>query len=98
MNKIEHLLTCLIEECSEVQKEATKALRFGLDDKYKCDSHQAQKIVNEFADLLGVFEMLKDEGVVSILSKDEIDELIHKKKQRVLKYMKYAIKRGTLTV
>jgi len=29
----EYLLTCLMEECAEVQKAATKALRFGLDDR-----------------------------------------------------------------
>lgn len=93
MNKIEHLLTCLIEECAEVQKEATKALRFGLEDIWKDNPTPSVKLAVEFGDLLGVFEMLKEEGVIPELS-DEY--LIKKKKERVLKYMQYAVDRGTL--
>lgn len=33
MNATEHLLVCLAEECGEVAKECSKALRFGLDDQ-----------------------------------------------------------------
>jgi len=33
MNRTDHLLMCLIEECAEVQKVATKTLRFGFDKK-----------------------------------------------------------------
>ena len=32
MNREEHLLTILSEECAEVIKDVSKALRFGLDD------------------------------------------------------------------
>lgn len=95
MNKTEHLLTCLIEECSEIQKEAAKALRFGLDDKWKSDINTAEKIAIEFGDLLGVFEMLKEECLIPILDNDN---LIQRKKQRVLKYMSYAINRKTLVL
>ena len=33
MNRQEHLLIKLIEECAEVQKAAAKALEFGLENK-----------------------------------------------------------------
>jgi len=32
MNRTEHLLVCLAEECAEVGQAVAKALRFGLDD------------------------------------------------------------------
>ena len=32
MNKQEYLLTCLSEECAEIQQAVSKALRFGLDN------------------------------------------------------------------
>ena len=32
MNEVEHLLTCLMEECAEIQKSTAKAMRFGLDE------------------------------------------------------------------
>lgn len=31
MNKAEHLLTCLAEECAEIQQAVSKALRFGVE-------------------------------------------------------------------
>lgn len=96
MNKIEHLLTCLVEECSEVQKEATKALRFGLDDKWKNNPDQAEKIIVEVCDLVAVLEMLIDEGALPVLGIE--DKLIKKKKEKVLEYMQYAVKRKTLTL
>lgn len=32
MNKVEHLLTCLAEECGELANEALKAMRFGVNN------------------------------------------------------------------
>jgi hypothetical protein len=34
MNRTEHLLVCLAEECGEVIQSVGKALRFGLDHGY----------------------------------------------------------------
>lgn len=93
MNKKEYLLTCLVEECSEVQKEATKALRFGLDDNWKERGTQADRIVHEFCDLLAIYEMLVED---SLLDDVTTQEMIQMKKERVHKYMDYAKERGTL--
>ena len=95
MDKTEHLLTCLIEECAEVQKAAAKALRFGLDDHHPNDplGTNAKDIAHECVDLIAVYEMLTEEGVISALN---VAELKQKKKDKVLKYLEYAKKRGTV--
>ena len=62
MNRTEHLLVILMEECSEVQKNASKALRFGLDD-HAPDSNisNSQMITNEIGDLYAAIQMLFDD-------------------------------------
>lgn len=37
MNTTKHLLTCLAEESSEIIKDVSKSLRFGLDDRNVLD-------------------------------------------------------------
>lgn len=96
MNRTEHLLICLAEECAEVQQAISKALRFGLDDGYPgATSTNAQDIGREFIDVVAVMEMLVDSGVIKLppnrLARTE------QKKSRVSEYMVYAADRGTLT-
>jgi len=93
MNKTEYLLTCLVEECAEVQKEATKALRFGLEDNWRDQGKQSERIVHEFCDLISIYDMLVEEGLIDDVTTAEMIEM---KKQRVHKYMHYARERGTL--
>ena len=95
MNKIEHLLTCLMEECAEIQKEAAKALRFGLDDHAPSepDVSNSESIAHECIDLYAILEMLEEIGAIPQIVKPE---LIQQKKDKVTKYMKYAEERGTL--
>lgn len=62
MNRIEYLLSCLIEEAAEVQKEATKSQRFGLTSRHpKGGENNITNLVTEFYELEAVFEMLKSE-------------------------------------
>lgn len=95
MNKTEHLLTCLIEECAEIQKSATKALRFGLDDHGPDGPPiNSESIAHEITDLLAVIEMLESEEIIPIL---RTPQAIQAKKDKVIKYMAYATEiRGTL--
>jgi hypothetical protein len=95
MNKTEHLLTCLIEECAEVQKEAAKALRFGLSDHAPDtpDKANADAIAAECVDLAAIIEMLEEEDIIPAL---KTPEGMRRKKEKVIKYMKYAANRGSL--
>ena len=90
MTREEHLLVTLSEECSEVAKEACKALRFGLDDKEPGqDKTNRDKIAAEFNDLFAVILMLEDEGVFKG-EKIVTPDTITKKQQKVEKYLKYS--------
>ncbi len=95
MSVTEHLLVCLIEECAEVQKAAAKALRFGLDDSAPDTPSltNAEEIALEYTDLVAIIEMLEERGV---LANRKTPERIQAKKDKVLKYMDYAVTRGTL--
>ena len=97
MNQTEHLLTCLMEECAEIQKSAAKALRFGLDD-HAPNSHStnAEDISIEFIDLVAVIEMLREENIIPDICDNDSKIAIEKKKEKVKKYMDYAKERGTL--
>lgn len=54
MNQIEHRLVCIAEEAGEVAKAASKALRFGLDDRRSDrDENNLQNLINEIQDLNG---------------------------------------------
>ena len=95
MDKTEHLLTCLAEECAEIQQAVTKALRFGVDDGHpEKSTTNAQDIAKECVDIVAVIEMLEDEG---ILEKVGTMRALNEKKIKVLHYMEYAKQRGTLS-
>ena len=86
MNKIEHLLTCLVEECTEIGQATTKAQRFGLDD-VNPGTHNTNRsdIVKEVNDLIGVLELLQECGVELPGLYDR--EAINAKKERLLIWM-----------
>lgn len=59
MTRTEMLLTILAEEGAEVTQCATKAGRFGLDGGLPGHPlNNEERIRQEFADLIGVYEML----------------------------------------
>lgn len=95
MNEIEHLLVCLMEECAEVQKCASKALRFGLQDvKPGGELTNAMDLEIELTDLQAIVEMLVSREVISLPAQSLA--LLRIKKSKVHQYMDYARERGTL--
>jgi NTP pyrophosphatase (non-canonical NTP hydrolase) len=93
MNRTEHLLTILGEECAEVAQRCSKAVRFGLEESQPGqEKTNAERISEEMSDLIGVFEMLLASSSVPLMSGD----LIEAKKAKVEKYLAYSKHCGTL--
>lgn len=94
MNRIEHLLSCLSEECAEVSQRASKALRFGLTEVQPGqDLDNAARIGVELQDVFTIVEMLVEAGALDV-RRDPTAVRIKKKK--VEKFMAYARECGTL--
>lgn len=96
MNKIEHLLACLTEECAEVQKATAKALRFGVNDVHPSTNQtNSSEIYEEIIHVVAIAEMLAEKGVIPADFAKRTD-LIQSKKGKVRKWMEHAIENGTL--
>lgn len=59
MTNEQHLLLILAEECAEVAQRATKAIRFGLDQKHPVEHwNNRQQLERELGDLMAMVDML----------------------------------------
>ncbi len=92
MNRLEHLMTILTEECAEVQQATTKALRFGLNEGRDIEATNADRLRAELNDLWAVVEMLNAEGLDLHLD----FEAKETKKAKVEQYLTYSGECGTL--
>lgn len=94
MNRTEYLLTCLIEECSEIQQAAAKALRFGPNVGFPGGTTtNAQDIAKECVDVMAVIEMLETDRIIKNI---RTERSINNKKEKVFRYMEHSRKLGTL--
>lgn len=94
MNRTEHLLACLAEECAEVIQRITKAQRWGLAEVQPGQElTNSQRIVQELQDLHAVIDMLDDEGIINMgIDRAAVEE----KKRKVEHYIAYAKHCGAL--
>jgi hypothetical protein len=95
-NEIQYLLDCAIEECAEIIQRITKAKRFTLEEIQPGTDHglnNAERIVQEYADLVAVMERLEGLGALSLKN---VNRYISAKNERLEHYMKYSEERGTL--
>ncbi|WP_422923064.1 hypothetical protein [Singulisphaera sp. PoT] len=98
MNKQEHLLVCLMEECAEIIElcsrisvRASKALRFGADEvQPEQDRTNAERLALELADLKAVAEMLIEAEVIPASA-------VPAKRVKVEAFMEYARQCGALS-
>lgn len=94
MNRIEHLLTILGEECAEVAVRCSKAKRFGLQEVQPQQPFtNAERIMIEVNDLYGILKMLNDEGIL-VAEPDPF--AIARKIEKVEKFLLYSQQCGTL--
>ena len=99
MNKKEYLLTCLSEECAEIQQAVSKALRFGLDNYDPKDSFINEAAIRwELNDLQAVKEMLVEEGILKAETNKESEYVRQCKKDKVKLFMNTSVDCGTLTL
>lgn len=76
-------------------QRVSKALRFGLTEiEPGQELNNAQRITQEFHDALAVVEMLEDAGA---LGRSSDTHAIERKKAKILVFMEYAERCGTLT-
>ncbi len=96
MTKTEHLLTILSEECAEVSQRISKAIRFGLEEvQPEQFATNAERIVEELADLWAVASLLENEGAFKAHG-DLFLDMVERKKLKVNKFMEYAKECGTI--
>jgi hypothetical protein len=97
MTVTEHLLACVAEEGGEITQDATKSLRFGLQDRNVLNPTgptNAERLVIELNDMLAVVDMLVEEG---LLPNNWVDfDRQEAKKAKVRTFMDYAVSVGTL--
>ena len=92
MTRIEHLFTCLAEECAEVIKEVSKCQRFGPGDQHPMLTEtNLQRLNEELCHILAVVQMLVEEDIGVQTPIASIDKMI-----RVEDYILYAKERGTV--
>lgn len=97
MTRQEHLLTILSEECSEVAQRVSKALRFSLNEIQPGQNlTNAERIKEEFFDLVAVMQMLHDEGAMTDWSDERITFHTQAKRIQVEKYLVLSKEKGTL--
>ena len=95
MNRQEHLLCILAEECNEVAQRVSKALRFGLNEVQEGqNATNSQRLILELGDLLGTLELLSEEEVLCCTDVEE--NYIELRKEKIRKYLDYSKQIGTL--
>jgi hypothetical protein len=96
MNRKEHILATISEECDEVSQRVIKALRFSLAETQPGQEFSnADRIMHEWADLCGMMSLAIDEGILKLAP--DHDERVAAKRGRFEKFLGRSAEHGTLT-
>lgn len=94
MTREEHLLICLAEECDEVGQRVMKALRFGLSEvQAGQELTNAERILDEMQDLVAVYTILSNEGIVPDIGFVDVN----RKLAKIEKFMAISRREGVLS-
>jgi hypothetical protein len=97
VNREEHLLTCLAEECAEVAQRVSKALRFGLDEVQPGqDLTNAQRISEELRDLVAVAHILGQEEILDPRLTLPGSGCVMMKRSKIERFMAISVEHGAL--
>lgn len=92
MNQFQHLMVKIVEECSEIQKEALKAIQFGPNSLGSDKTlSNLERIHYELDDLNGVISLLNESHDFNYTPNTE---RIEEKKKKVMEYLRYSIELG----
>lgn len=95
MNKVQYYLNKINQECSEVIKDSTKAMCFGVHSKDPSSEYADDNITNvvhEVYDVIAAFETLMDLlGLPYKIDSKEAREYINSKKERNENYFKLSV-------
>lgn len=95
MTREDHFLLILAEECAEIAQRVTKAMRFSLRETQPGQNYtNAERIMHEYADLIGAMEKLLEEGTLSFPS--DFPDRIETKKNRIEEFLKISERYGRL--
>lgn len=95
MSRVDYLLSHLAQECCEVAIRCTKAQHFGLDEVQPEQAHtNRERLLQEVFDLMGIVEILRDEGVLPDFSGLLIG--IEAKKVKAARFSSYSRELGRL--
>jgi hypothetical protein len=99
MSRVDYLLAHLAQECCEIAIRCTKAQMFGLDEIQPGQEFtNRERILHELADMLGVGELLRNEGVLpnEMLGGTELTQRIDAKKEKASHFADYSRQLGRL--
>lgn len=94
---IDHLLTLLQEEASEVIQRSSKAVRFGLADvQLGQPLDNEARLVSEIVDFLTIIDMIEESGFVHMPLAEKMAKMMEAKRQKVYAYMNLSRQLGKL--
>jgi hypothetical protein len=96
MNRAESIINRIGEECCETAQRVSKALLFGLDEIQPGQPYNnAERLIHELHDIVGVAMMAHREGLIPNPIPDEAT--VEAKRVRVEKYIELQRSMGRLT-
>ena len=91
MREQDILMIQLIEELSEVQKEVSKALRFGLGDvNPNTRETNSDAICRELTDVIAILDELSQRCGILLTPNDKTSDNYIEKRHRISKYIDYS--------